>query len=203
MDCQMPEMDGYQATIEVRRREGLERHTPIVAMTANALHGDREKCIAVGMDAYIAKPVRQDQLAIVLNKFLLPSDGKDEPVVEDAKEPCLDISVLHGFDNSDMDDEPDLITELIELYLVDASEQFETMHKAFDEEDPESFRRAAHSLKGSSANLGVRRLAELTQEMERFGTKDSFERIKELLPLCELEFDRVQKVLAEEKSRRL
>jgi CheY-like chemotaxis protein len=77
--------------IEVRRREGLDRHTPIVAMTANALHGDREKCIAVGMDDYIEKPVRQDQLAIVLNNFLLPSAGKDEPVVEVAEEQCLDI----------------------------------------------------------------------------------------------------------------
>jgi PAS domain S-box-containing protein len=121
MDCQMPEMDGYEATAEIRRREGSSRHTPIVAMTAHALDGEREKCLAAGMDDYLSKPVKTDELAEILERWIVSNQTllTDQPPASLPALPLvaglIDLSMLENFSESQPERDGTLVEELIEV----------------------------------------------------------------------------------------
>jgi two-component system sensor histidine kinase/response regulator len=195
MDCQMPEMDGYEATTEIRRREGTAKHTPIVAMTAHALSGDREKSISAGMDDHITKPVKQEELARVLEIFFTDSreavPAAEKPVTETP--PPVDIERLHQA----LGDDPDEVSEILDLYREQMSESLVKLNAAIAGDNAEEINLIAHNCAGASANCGMTALVNSFHELERIGRENQLMGAADLSAAVTLEFERVKVFLAE------
>jgi CheY-like chemotaxis protein len=160
MDCQMPEMDGYEATREIRRREGDGRHVPIIAMTAHSMKGDRERCLAAGMDDDVSKPLRAEALDAALARWVeTPSDAG--PLDLEALERLR--SELSGLGNGKGAD------PLIRQFLDTTPERVEAIAAAAQGGEAEKLNREAHSLKGAAATFGAVRLASVCAELEQAG----------------------------------
>ncbi len=209
MDVQMPEMGGYEATAEIRRREGAERRTPIIAMTANAMQGDREKALEAGMDDYVPKPVKPDELEAVLERWISKADEDKVPAPEsgdglvegEPEEAPLDWSVLAGLRELQEEGEPDILEDLIGLFLTDAPPQLGALREAVEAGDAHSVERIAHGLKGSSGNLGAVRMSALCTELEEMERSDELKAAPELISRLEEEFGRVCAAFEEELSK--
>ena len=210
MDVQMPEMDGYEATAEIRRREreappaepGKGLGTPIIAMTANAMQGDREKALASGMDDYLPKPVRQEDLGEVLARWVSREDGvvSGDGAPEDRSAraengSALDPEVLANL--RDLGD-AELLAELAEMFFGDASSRLGELREAVEAGDAARVGRVAHTLKGSSGNMGARRMAAICAELQDVGDSGDLAQAPGLLEGLEEEFGRVRPALEAE-----
>jgi two-component system, sensor histidine kinase and response regulator len=211
MDVQMPEMDGYEATAEIRRREeGGGRHTPVIAMTANAMQGDREKALEVGMDDYVAKPVKAEELEAVLERWVSKADedkatvfeaGDGSAVGEDSEEDPLDQSVLAGLRELQEEGEPDILKEMVELFLTDVPPHLAALRGAVEAGDAHSVEQIAHTLKGSCGNMGAKRIEALCTELEEIGRSGDLRAAPAWISRLEEEFRRVRVVFEEEVSK--
>ena len=159
MDCEMPVMDGFEATAAIRRREASagEPRMPILALTAGAVEGDRDKCLAAGMDDYLSKPFSIQQLEQILRRWL-PGSHDEQVAHVDARH-LENLLVQTGGG-------PDLLRSLIGTYLKDAPVRMAAIHEGMERGDAPSVARAAHAFKSSSANLGATGLAELCRKLE-------------------------------------
>jgi CheY-like chemotaxis protein/HPt (histidine-containing phosphotransfer) domain-containing protein len=166
MDIQMPEMDGFEATAAIRAWErDTGRHLPIVAMTANAMKGDREACLAAGMDGYVAKPVSTEALLNVMAAVL--------PTKRAAPAPVDEIPATDTFDVNDflerLGGDRELLGQLVDLFLTESPPQLAAIRRAIEEGDRDALRRAAHSFKGMISNFGASKGVALTCRLEEMG----------------------------------
>jgi PAS domain S-box-containing protein len=171
MDVQMPVMDGLAATAAIRRfEENAGTHIPIVAMTAHAMKGDRERCLEAGMDGYVAKPIRTSELQRVLSEVL----GSWRGSAIDQK------ALLDGLDGNRT-----LLRQLARLFLTDAPKRLEAIRAAFAAKDCEALGQAAHALKGSAANFGAAQLVGTLAQVEAHAKTREFEKALTYLPALE------------------
>jgi PAS domain S-box-containing protein len=201
MDVQMPEMDGLDSTRRICAEVPKERRPQIIAMTANAMTGDRERCLEAGMDDYISKPVRVEELVSALqNAIPLPSsnghpgsgDGVDPPA------PAIDRAVIRTLLETMGDDAIELIVELADIFMEDATRLIGALHDSLAAGDTHVFERTAHTLKSSSASLGATSLSAMCREMEATGRAGSLDGAPELLARAKAEFERVKAAMAPE-----
>jgi CheY-like chemotaxis protein len=216
MDVQMPEMDGLEATRAIVKRWPEEQRPRIIAMTANAMQGDREECLAAGMDDYLTKPIQVKALHEALERAglwfkrrtALPQTFKElpeevSPAADGGRHedsPALDPAVLSELRQFQGEGEPDIVQELAEAFQFETPPLLETLQQAVAQEQPEQLRRAAHNLKGSSQNLGARTMAALSSDLETLGKQGTVEGAAELVTRLENEYQRVCQALASERA---
>jgi len=205
MDCQMPVMDGFTATATIRERERQTHaaHTPIIALTANAMGGDRERCLAAGMDDYLTKPFSHQALADTLARWCLPQDqrqpnasvaspnaqtevGERDKSSPSAAPAQIDRDVWETITTFQKPGQPNVLHKIIGLYLTSSQAQITQLRQAREGRAYDAIQGLAHSLKSSSAALGAHRLATLAKQLEEACRTVHVEQAEGLITLIEI-----------------
>ena len=204
MDCHLPKMDGWEATSRIRKTEGQGRHTLIVAVTADALTGDSERCFAAGMDDYISKPIRIIDLERVFKKWLWGVEAKRadaEKVGANSDEPAsLDfarISELRSIEGGEQ-----LLGKIFDIYERDTPAKIGNLRRAIIHAEWDALGEIIHGLSGTCANVGAERLVALCSELKEKARKKESRKMIAIVETMQREIEHVKTLLREELSRK-
>lgn len=234
MDCQMPELDGYETTRRIRELErssteasGNERSVPVVAITAEAMHGDREKCMAAGMNDYVTKPVDVEQLRAVLDRWLPVANGPATPPLSVASGGA---TAFHSFDEPGMitprtsisgearpaasgslsrrlhelsrNFDAAVVSEVLTGFLRDAEQGVADLRAAVAQSDPSSLKKAAHKLQGGCLSLGALAVADLCSKIPACNTRAEFAQAVVVIEQIEQELGEVRRQIEQHRISR-
>ena len=188
MDCQMPELDGYAAAAEIRRRQNGGPRIPIVAMTASAMQGERERCLAAGMDDYVTKPIDRRRLQEVLDRWLAsaePAPAADRPVESHAAVDLAHLQAIVGH-------EPATLRSYLELFQQTTGPLVADAGGAIQRRDGAALARVAHTLRGSCGSIGAAGMAEIVGRIEDRSRSGEWDAIEELYRHLELSYQQVR-----------
>jgi signal transduction histidine kinase/CheY-like chemotaxis protein/HPt (histidine-containing phosphotransfer) domain-containing protein len=210
MDCLMPEMNGFEATSEIRRMEGGKRHLPIIAMTALPVEEDGRRCLSAGMDDCLPKPVKLEGLRRKVELWVRAatscgqverpeapsaSEPTDQSLEAEGARPPLDPAALAHLSELAPDGDESFLDRLFNTFLNNAMATIELLRKAASAGNAQVLVQAAHSLKGSSRNVGARSLADISERLETLGNGESLAGANEWIDQLEQEFCRVKGAL--------
>jgi signal transduction histidine kinase/DNA-binding response OmpR family regulator/HPt (histidine-containing phosphotransfer) domain-containing protein len=204
MDVQMPEMDGLQATGYIRQTILNKPQPYIIAMTANALQGDRETCLAAGMNDYVSKPVQIKELVAALiragekveqpsSPFAPPKSNFAKPKIE--KLPVLDKAIVEELRQFQSEAEPDLLQSMFDLFQAETPSIMATIKTAIGQNQAETLSKAAHKLKGSCYSFGAMEMGAVCLQLERMGLNNNLQETYPLVEELDNTFDRLQKAV--------
>jgi CheY-like chemotaxis protein len=204
MDVQMPEMDGVEATHQIRSLLPMEEQPWIIAMTAHALPGDREQYLHEGMDDYLSKPVRPPDMVACLERYRRPSNTRFAPPIKGTgrlraeqleQRVAIDVTVLNRLRSAMGNGGSQLLVDLIDIFLEDAPKKVAQIVAAVKLQDARTLCDAAHPLKSSSASLGAKLFSEMCQQLEEMGSKGALNGTQEGAEALMAEYERVRKAL--------
>jgi CheY-like chemotaxis protein/HPt (histidine-containing phosphotransfer) domain-containing protein len=192
MDVEMPVMDGLEASRRINQEWPAAQRPRIIAMTANAMQGDREACLSAGMDDYLSKPIRREELAAALARSNPRAVSTNAPPAADEGEdlPPVDLAALEAALG-----DPVVVSEVIATFLDDAPELVRTLRRSLEHRDLEELRRAAHTLKSNGRTFGASSLASLSEELELSAQTGSLASADDLLAQIQSEYARVEGAL--------